>query len=113
MQKRATWKRRKFRKLNTARPADPGFSVGGITVYFATIAKISSALRGDLRAFSRIQQGALCEIQASQDFLDDLIRRLADVDANRVTRFFESCELAGQQGFAGEVSLARVQTLGK
>src|ERR1700676_2510964 len=44
-------------------------------------------LTRDLRAFSRIQQDTLCEIQASQDFLDDLIRRLADVDANRVTRF--------------------------
>ena len=39
MQKRATWKSRKFRKANTASPAVPGFSIEGITIYFATNSK--------------------------------------------------------------------------
>jgi hypothetical protein len=46
------------------------------------------------------------------DFVHDLLGRLVDINANRVMRFFQSCELAGQQRFAGEVSLTLAQTLG-
>jgi hypothetical protein len=74
--------------------------------------KFRASYGEDHRKFQTIQRNESCEIQASQDFFDDLIWRLADVEANRVTRFFQSCELAGQQSFAGKVPLTLVQTLG-